>query len=314
MSGAPEEEEEFGFGSEDEFDGNCDFSVDEADLASLDEGVSTEKIKPEGPVCRICRHEMREGDITYTLKDCNHTFHRFCLLRNIDSQLRSTARLVCPIEDCGVELCLGDSETLRKQADSVHQGTAFVDEAKDRIDAKAAQARGEVFVSSATRAATQRLTEELRLMSGPEAEKQGIRAELIDGNMFRWRVLLFGFDKNDKDERNLASDLERRGLKAIEMEIKFPEDFPSSPPFCRIVRPKFAFMTGHITLGGSICFELLTRTGWSSTNRVESVVISIRANLIEGGARLDLNDRSDYSEAVAREAYLRLCQKHGWQP
>jgi hypothetical protein len=34
---------------------------------------------------------------------------------------------------------------------------------------------------------------------------------------------------------------------------------PFSPPFIRVVEPRFAFHTGHVTIGGSICMELLTR-------------------------------------------------------
>jgi len=30
----------------------------------------------------------------------------------------------------------------------------------------------------------------------------------------------------------------------IEMEMKFPKDYPMNPPFVRIVRPRFRFLTG----------------------------------------------------------------------
>jgi len=310
-----EEDDDFGFGSgeEGDFVDDGDFDVDEADLAALDapnDSVQTQS----GPTCSICGQEMKENDRKFVLSSCKHEFHRFCLLRNVDEQMRGSARLVCPHPECDVELSLGDSEALRGEAAGVAQSTAFVTAAKDRAEEERARKRGEVFVSSAMRAATQRLTEELQLLNTPEAKSEGLSAELKNGNLFCWKVKLFGFDPKDKDERDLANDLRERGMDGIEMEIKFPEDFPAGPPFCRIVRPKFRFMTGHITLGGSICFELLTRTGWSPTNRVQAIILSIRANLIEGGARLDLSDRSDYSEAEAREAYQRLCYKHGWQP
>ena len=32
----------------------------------------------------------------------------------------------------------------------------------------------------------------------------------------------------------------------IEMEMKFPKDYPMSPPFVRIVRPRFQFLTGKL--------------------------------------------------------------------
>jgi ubiquitin-conjugating enzyme E2 Q len=46
------------------------------------------------------------------------------------------------------------------------------------------------------------------------------------------------------------------------LEIRFPPDFPWQPPFIRVVAPRFAFHTGHVTVGGSICMELLT-SAWS---------------------------------------------------
>lgn len=47
-------------------------------------------------------------------------------------------------------------------------------------------------------------------------------------------------------------------------------------------------------------------------NTIEAVIVSIRANLVEGGARLDLNSKQDYTEEEAREAYDRMVQQHGW--
>ena len=85
------------------------------------------------------------------------------------------------------------------------------------------------------------------------------------------------------------------------MEMKFPKDYPMSPPFARVVKPRFQFLTGaynsaiiycvliycnltihvhvcnfpmfcivgHITVGGSVCMEVLTKSGWTPTNDIE---------------------------------------------
>jgi hypothetical protein len=45
---------------------------------------------------------------------------------------------------------------------------------------------------------------------------------------------------------------------------------------------------------------------------VESVLLAIRANMLVGGARLDLRNKADYSEAEAREAFNRMVRDHGW--
>ena len=98
----------------------------------------------------------------------------------------------------------------------------------------------------------------------------------------------------------------------IDLRIAFPSSYPSAPPYIRVLRPRFVYRTGHVTIGGSICTEMLTSVGWSSTMTVESVLLGIRANMLVGGARIDTSNRRDYSEAEAREAFNRMKRDHGW--
>jgi ubiquitin-conjugating enzyme E2 Q len=58
--------------------------------------------------------------------------------------------------------------------------------------------------------------------------------------------------------------------------------------------------------------ELLTKSGWQPTNQMESVLVSIRSEMIAGGARLD-GTNTVYSEAEAREAFYRVAKQHGWE-
>jgi hypothetical protein len=70
-------------------------------------------------------------------------------------------------------------------------------------------------------------------------------------------------------------------------------------------------MTGYVTYGGSICFELLTKGGWVAAMSVVKVMIAVMMNMIDGGARLDLSSpykEYGYQEAVA--AYGRILQAH----
>ena len=50
---------------------------------------------------------------------------------------------------------------------------------------------------------------------------------------------------------------------AVKLEVRFDGGFPSSPPFVRVITPRFAFHTGHVTIGGSICMAELTSSGWN---------------------------------------------------
>jgi len=59
--------------------------------------------------------------------------------------------------------------------------------------------------------------------------------------------------------------------------------------------------------------ELLTNSGWNSTNDIESILIQIRAEMTGGGARLDHSSTSyEYSEQEAWEAFNRAAATHGW--
>jgi ubiquitin-conjugating enzyme E2 Q len=80
----------------------------------------------------------------------------------------------------------------------------------------------------------------------------------------------------------------------------------------RVVRPRFAFHTGHVTVGGSLCNELLTRKGWSPENTIEAVLMTVRSSFMAGGARLDRSNRADYTMQEAKVAYDRLVAQHGW--
>lgn len=56
-----------------------------------------------------------------------------------------------------------------------------------------------------------------------------------------------------------------RNINSIVFEIRFPPNYPLSPPFFRIITPRFLPFIhgggGHVTGGGSICMDLLTADG-----------------------------------------------------
>ena len=138
-----------------------------------------------------------------------------------------------------------------------------------------------------------------------------------EDDVFRWRILMAGWEHLSPELHvDLLAFAAATGQPpAIELEFAFsPEHFPFAAPFVRVVRPMFAFRTGHVTVGGSICMELLTSTGWSCAVSLESVLVTIRADMVEGGARLDrARFNSCYSEATAREAFTRVARQHGWE-
>jgi len=56
--------------------------------------------------------------------------------------------------------------------------------------------------------------------------------------------------------RDLQESQRKFGIDFVELEMRFSEHYPFRPPFVRVVRPRFKFHTGHVTIGGSICMEI----------------------------------------------------------
>lgn len=161
-------------------------------------------------------------------------------------------------------------------------------------------------VACASGNATRRLLADIRALDASQLG-QLFTASPIDENIYTWEVrLLF-------PDGAIAQDLKRMGKDAVELEMIFPSQYPFVPPFVHVRRPRFAFHTGHVTVGGSICMELLTSSGWSPANDIASVLLQIRSEMVEGNARLDLNNKNDYTLAEARDAFNRVARHHGWE-
>ncbi|KAF2642519.1 ubiquitin-conjugating enzyme E2 Q2 [Massarina eburnea CBS 473.64] len=134
-------------------------------------------------------------------------------------------------------------------------------------------------------------------------------------NMYQWIVELHSFDP----KLPLAQDMKKKDYKSIVMELRFGKDYPMSPPFVRVIRPRFLGFRqgggGHVTVGGAMCMQLLTNDGWSAVSSIESVLLQVRVAITStdpNPARLVMHGRQDYGVGEAVEAYMRACQIHGW--
>ncbi|EGS23867.1 ubiquitin-conjugating enzyme E2-like protein [Thermochaetoides thermophila DSM 1495] len=156
-------------------------------------------------------------------------------------------------------------------------------------------------------------------------------------NLFQWIVELHSFDSS----LPLAQDMKAAGIRSIVMEMRFGADFPFSPPFVRVIRPRFMpFLQGgggHVTAGGAMCMELLTASGWSPANSMESVLLQVRmalCNLEPQPAKGQVSSTPttltpepvkigtaapakvtwmDYGIWEAIDAYERSARAHGWK-
>jgi len=195
------------------------------------------------------------------------------------------------------------AEKIREDKDNDNKNDDFSQEVKQKYRQK----------STSSASAQTRLLQELQeCMLGENAKKFGYEVEPVDDNLHHWTVKLFDFP----DDSELFSDLQKYAKKYtknyVNMEITFPSDYPFEPPYIRIVSPRFKFMTGHVTIGGSICMQLLTKSGWSSAYSLENVLIQIKSELYDGGGRIDFSNLTPYSDHEAKMSFDRFSQKYGW--
>jgi ubiquitin-conjugating enzyme E2 Q len=173
--------------------------------------------------------------------------------------------------------------------------------------------------SSATKTLNRELKTVLRTQESTPLHELGwyIDGDLIT-NMYQWIVELHSFESS----LPLAQDMKSAGLTSVILELRFGSNFPISPPFVRVIRPRFLpFMNGgggHVTAGGAMCMELLTNSGWTAVSSIEGVLLQIRmaiSNLEPRPARLEHigAQQVDYGIGEAINAYVRACQAHGWE-
>jgi ubiquitin-conjugating enzyme E2 Q len=169
--------------------------------------------------------------------------------------------------------------------------------------------------STATKALQRELNNTLQVQKTHPAHELGwyIDPNLVT-NIYQWIVELHSFDP----QLPLANDMTDKSLKSIILEIRFGKDYPISPPFIRVIRPRFlSFMSGgggHVTAGGALCMELLTNSGWSAVSSIESVLLQVRLAMSSTDpqpARLEPGPVRDYGVGEAVEAFLRACNAHG---
>lgn len=106
------------------------------------------------------------------------------------------------------------------------------------------------------------------------------QVELVNDNLFEWYVKVFAIDPDSE----LAHDMREMKIPYILLHLIFPENFPFTPPFMRVVEPKIE--KGFVMNGGAICMELLTPRGWASAYTVEAVIMQFIASLSKGRGRI----------------------------
>uniref|UniRef100_A0A3P8VV48 Ubiquitin-conjugating enzyme E2Q-like protein 1 n=1 Tax=Cynoglossus semilaevis TaxID=244447 RepID=A0A3P8VV48_CYNSE len=161
-----------------------------------------------------------------------------------------------------------------------------------------------------TQVRTRRLMKELQ-----EIRRLGdnfITVELVEDNLYDWNVKLHQVDKDSA----LWQDMKETCTEYILLNVTFPDNFPFSPPFMRVLTPRLE--NGYVLDGGAICMELLTPRGWSSAYTVEAVMRQFAASLVKGQGRICRKagkSKKAFSRKEAEATFKSLVkthEKYGW--
>eukprot|EP01137_Pigoraptor_chileana_P013117 Opistho-2@66246 len=179
----------------------------------------------------------------------------------------------------------------------------------DSTAVDAAGGKGRVGGGRISNTSTARLMRDVAELRATDCESLGFEVEPDDDSLSHWDVRFFNFDATSP----LSADMRSQGHDFIHGRMEFPADYPFSPPFVRIISPRFVARTGHVTYGGSICAEFLVAGhGWTSSYTITTVLMSVRDLLCGGGGRLDPQNKAPYSDQEARAAFTLARKTHGW--
>ena len=154
-----------------------------------------------------------------------------------------------------------------------------------------------------------RLMKEYQNIMKQPIESLGFSVKLAEeDNLSKWMINVF-----KPENAKLEAQMKQLNIDAIEIEITFKENYPIAPPFIRIVYPHFKFHSGHITVGGSLCMEMLTNQGWMPTFNIENVITQIKLAISDGGGEIDEdNYKKRYTMNEAVDSFKRVLASHGW--
>ncbi|GAU93503.1 hypothetical protein RvY_05434 [Ramazzottius varieornatus] len=199
------------------------------------------------------------------------------------------------------------------------QGQAALERVKkanlERYSTPAATS-GQASAPQGSVTASDRLMKELRHIWKSDNHKNGLfSVELMNDNLYEWNVKLFKVDPDSQLHNDMVQMQTKIKLNHLSFSFKFPDTFPFSPPFVRVINPVIS--GGYVLTGGAICMELLTKQGWSSAYSIEAVILQISATLVKGRARINFTAQANaqYSQARAEESYrhlVRIHEKGGW--
>jgi ubiquitin-conjugating enzyme E2 Q len=161
--------------------------------------------------------------------------------------------------------------------------------------------------------AARRLINDFKAMSQTSPRELGFVCEPHGNDIFNWDVRVFGFEEETPIWQDLQQYRNETGRSWIDMAVSFPSDYPNIPPFVRVVQPRFAFHTGRVTVGGSLCTDVLTMNAWNPMYDIVSLMVNVVSEITNGNPRIDFRKMRPYSLQEAKAAFERVAKDHGWK-
>ncbi|OHS98164.1 Ubiquitin-conjugating enzyme family protein [Tritrichomonas foetus] len=158
-----------------------------------------------------------------------------------------------------------------------------------------------------------RLLSDLKEIMKSNPKDLGFSTNPIGNDLFNWEVQLFGFEKGTPMYDDLIKYEKMTKRNYVQLQVTFPPDYPNIPPFVRVVQPRFMFHTGRVTIGGSLCTDILTLESWNPMYDIQGLMVNVTAEILNGKPRIDFSNNSPYSLEEAKQAYLRVAHDHGWK-
>lgn len=208
-----------------------------------------------------------------------------------------------------------EAERLRKKEEPDQPSPTQVSATKATPPTSSVVAKVESTVAAqSARVRQKRLMKEFSDIQKCSAVRDGVFCvTLVEDNLFEWDVKIYTFDSDSELAMDLYHLKAAYGVDNVWLRMSFPDNYPFSPPFVRVVAP--LVQGGYVLSGGAICMELLTTEGWSQAYTTEAVVMQTIVTIVKGKARIVASVKKEFSEDEARKSYDYLVKthaKHGW--
>lgn len=136
-----------------------------------------------------------------------------------------------------------------------------------------------------------------------------LRCEPTDDNLMCWQVdmTFVGDSPLQQSLDRLAADTFDDTKNRLTLQVRFPPEYPASPPEVWIQKPRLKFEKGAgVTFGGKACSPMLVASNWQNGISTQAVLEELRTKLTEAGAEVDIrvSKKQDYPTAPPRLARL----------